>query len=62
MRVRNRIGGARRGTAMSVHVTGGQFGNAMGAASAGLNEQNICTVRGDDGEVHVASTGGELDG
>src|SRR3954447_17488418 len=28
----------------------GKFGNAMGAISAELNEQNFCTVRGDDGE------------
>lgn len=31
----------------------GQFQNAMGAASAEMNEQNICTVRGDDGQVVV---------
>jgi phosphatidylserine decarboxylase len=31
----------------------GQFRNAMGADSAELNEQSICTVRGDNGEVVV---------
>lgn len=31
----------------------GQFRNAMGADSADLNEQSICTVRGDNGEVVV---------
>lgn len=31
----------------------GQFRNAMGADSADLNEQSICTVRGDSGEVVV---------
>ncbi len=31
----------------------GQFRNAMGADSAELNEQSVCTVRGDNGEVVV---------
>ena len=31
----------------------GQFRNAMGADSADLNEQSVCTVRGDNGEVVV---------
>jgi phosphatidylserine decarboxylase len=31
----------------------GKFQNAMGAASAELNEQNICTMVGDNGEVVV---------
>lgn len=31
----------------------GQFRNAMGADSAELNEQSICTVRGDNGELVV---------
>ena len=31
----------------------GQFRNAMGADSAELNEQSICTVQGEDGEVVV---------
>jgi phosphatidylserine decarboxylase len=31
----------------------GQFRNAMGADSAELNEQSICTVRGDDGEIVI---------
>jgi phosphatidylserine decarboxylase len=31
----------------------GQFRNAMGANSADLNEQSICTVRGDNGEIVV---------
>lgn len=31
----------------------GKFQNAMGAASAELNEQNICTLKGNDGAVVV---------
>jgi phosphatidylserine decarboxylase len=31
----------------------GKFQNAMGAASAEMNEQNICTLAGDDGQVVV---------
>jgi phosphatidylserine decarboxylase len=31
----------------------GKFQNAMGAASAEMNEQTICTVRGDDGQVVI---------
>lgn len=31
----------------------GQFQNAMSATSAEMNEQTICTVRGDDGQVLV---------
>ncbi|HEX6880268.1 MAG TPA: phosphatidylserine decarboxylase [Terriglobales bacterium] len=31
----------------------GKFQNAMGAASAELNEQSICTVQGDDGQTLV---------
>lgn len=31
----------------------GQFRNAMGSQSADLNEQSICTVRGENGEVVV---------
>ncbi len=31
----------------------GKFQNAMGAASAELNEQSICTVRADDGQMLV---------
>jgi phosphatidylserine decarboxylase len=38
------------GTITKVEYRNGKFGNAMGAISAELNEQNICTVRGEDGE------------
>jgi phosphatidylserine decarboxylase len=38
------------GVISKVEYRKGKFGNAMGAISAELNEQNICTVRGDDGE------------
>lgn len=38
------------GVISKVEYRKGQFKNAMGAVSAELNEQNICTVRGDDGE------------
>lgn len=31
----------------------GRFQNAMGAASAEMNEQNVCTLRGTDGQVVV---------
>jgi phosphatidylserine decarboxylase len=38
------------GVITKVEYRKGKFGNAMGAISAELNEQNICTVRGEDGE------------
>ncbi len=38
------------GVVSNVEYRKGQFRNAMGAVSAELNEQNICTVLGDDGE------------
>jgi phosphatidylserine decarboxylase len=41
------------GTITAVDYKRGRFQNAMGAASAELNEQNICTVQGDDGQVLV---------
>jgi len=31
----------------------GKFQNAMGAASAEMNEQSVCTLRGDDGQVVI---------
>jgi phosphatidylserine decarboxylase len=39
------------GVIMDFAYKHGQFRNAMGADSAELNEQSICTVRGDDGEI-----------
>lgn len=41
------------GAITAVDYKHGQFKNAMGEASAELNEQNICTVRGDDGCIVV---------
>lgn len=41
------------GTITKLEYKRGKFQNAMGAASAELNEQNICTVRGQDGQVVV---------
>lgn len=38
------------GVITRVEYRKGQFRNAMGAVSAELNEQNVCTVRGDGGE------------
>jgi phosphatidylserine decarboxylase len=38
------------GVISKVEYRKGKFGNAIGAISAELNEQNICTVRGEDGE------------
>jgi phosphatidylserine decarboxylase len=38
------------GIISKVEYRKGKFGNAMGAISAELNEQNICTVRAEDGE------------
>lgn len=38
------------GVITNVEYRKGQFKNAMGAVSAELNEQNICTVQADDGE------------
>ena len=37
------------GVITGVEYRKGKFHNAMGAASAALNEQNICHLRGDDG-------------
>ncbi len=41
------------GVITDVEYRRGKFQNAMGAASAENNEQNICTVRTDDGQVVV---------
>jgi len=41
------------GTITGVEYKRGSFRNAMGEASAELNEQNVCTVRGEDGQVVV---------
>jgi phosphatidylserine decarboxylase len=41
------------GTISDVEYRRGNFQNAMGAASAELNEQNICTLQGDDGQVVI---------
>ncbi len=41
------------GTITDLQYRKGQFKNAMAADSAELNEQTICTVRGDDGQVLV---------
>jgi phosphatidylserine decarboxylase len=41
------------GVVTDVRYQRGKFQNAMGAASADNNEQNICTVRTDEGEVVV---------
>lgn len=38
------------GVISRVEYRKGQYRNAMGAVSAELNEQNICTIRGDDGQ------------
>lgn len=38
------------GVIKKVEYRKGKFGNAMGSISAELNEQNICTVRGTNGE------------
>ena len=34
----------------AVEYRKGKFRNAMDAVSAELNEQNICTIRGEDGQ------------
>lgn len=41
------------GVITDVEYKRGQYKNAMAAESAELNEQNICTVRADDGQVVV---------
>jgi phosphatidylserine decarboxylase len=41
------------GVITSLEYKRGKFQNAMGAASAEMNEQNICTLRGDDGQVVI---------
>lgn len=41
------------GVVTAVEYKRGDFKNAMGSNSADLNEQNICTVRGDDGQVII---------
>jgi phosphatidylserine decarboxylase len=41
------------GVITSLEYKRGKFQNAMGAASAEMNEQNICTLRRDDGQVVI---------
>jgi phosphatidylserine decarboxylase len=41
------------GVITSLEYKRGKFQNAKGAASAEMNEQNICTLRGDDGQVVI---------
>ena len=48
------------GVIEDVHYQKGKFGNAMGAASAELNEQNVVTIRGDAGKVVFKQIAGLL--
>ncbi|MFZ0313800.1 MAG: phosphatidylserine decarboxylase family protein [Candidatus Korobacteraceae bacterium] len=48
------------GVIEDVHYHKGKFGNAMGAASAELNEQNVVTIRGDAGKVVFKQIAGLL--
>ncbi len=41
------------GVVTEVEYKRGAFQNAMGAASADMNEQNVCTVKGEDGRIVV---------
>jgi len=41
------------GVITDIEYKRGKFQNAMGAASAEMNEQNICTLQSDDGQIVI---------